>query len=338
MIRFAHPEYLVLLWGIPVLLVITWWEHSWRLQAMRNWANSELWDFTFPHRSPNRILLRQILSVSAIGCLVFAISGPQVGTREIEVTREGSDIAIAIDVSRSMWCEDVVPDRLSKARHEISRLLNLLRGDRISLIPFSSFAFVQVPLTLDYSAVNTLLYTIDPNVMPEQGTSLSEAIKQCMRTFSDESKAQRIIILITDGEDHEGEALEQAKKAAESGTIIYTVGMASSMGGPIPIKTKRGKVSGYLKDSRGATVISRLNEDILKEIADITDGEYYGASATGDEFRKLFKKIAGLDKELFETKQYTDYEDRFQWFAAAAFLLILIGQIIPPGRRRQRGA
>jgi Ca-activated chloride channel family protein len=295
-----------------------------------------MWDTAFPHRAPRNVFVKRLLGLSAIGLLILAISGPQVGTRQIEVKREGTDIVIALDVSRSMYATDISPSRLIKAKHEITRLLKRLRGDRVALVPFANVAFVQIPLTLDYSAVVTALNAMDPEIIPYPGTSLSEAIKQGQRAFRIESNAQKILILITDSEDHSTDAAEQAAEAAKEGVRIFTVGMATPQGGPIPITDARGRITGY-KEYQGNTVVSRLNENILIEIAQVTGGEYFRATKTGTEFEKIFKKISGMETEEFESKQFTDYEDRFQWPAALAFILIILEMMIPAGKRRKNG-
>ncbi len=335
MIRFAHSELLHLLWGVPILLALAWWEYRWRLRAMKRWANAPLWDAALPDRAPARLLVKRWLASAAIGLLIIAVAGPQVGTRLVEATREGSDLAIAVDVSQSMLAEDITPNRLLKARHEVARLLERLRGDRVALVPFAGVAFVQVPLTLDYAAVMSVLSSLEPGMIPQPGTSLAAAIKQARRAFRVESSAQRIILLITDGEDHEAGALDEAKEAAREGIIIYAVGMASPTGAPIPVKDDRDRIAGYKKDREKGTVISRLNEKLLARIAEVTGGEFYRATPTGGEFKQIYKKIAGLDKEQFETREYTDFEDRFQWPLAATFVLILLEHAVPPGRRRR---
>lgn len=335
MIRFAHPNALYLLWLLPVLVILGWGEYRWRLKVMRRWASEKLWDASIPYRAPGRILTKRWIQVAAIGLIILAISGPQVGTRLVEIKREGTDLVLAVDVSSSMQAEDITPSRLLKARHEITRLLDRLRGDRVALVPFAGVAFVQVPLTLDYAAVVSVLGALEPGLIPQPGSSLSAAIKQARRAFRQESKAQRIIVLISDGEDHEAGVMEEAKKAAEDGIIIYTVGMATPNGSPIPMKDERGNITGYKKDRQNQTVISRLNDKLLKEIASTTSGEFFLASPTGDEFRTIYRRLTGMDRQEFESRQYTDFEDRFQWLIAFAFLLIVIEEIIPPGRRRR---
>jgi len=335
-IRFAHPAYLHLLWVGLLLLAAAWLEYRWRWAAMKRWASEALWDAALPDRAPGRLLAKRILLTVGLMLGVIALAGPQVGTRLVEVTREGSDIALVVDVSASMMTEDIAPNRLLTMRHEIAELLGQLRGDRVALVPFAGVAFVQVPLTLDYSAVVSVLDALDPGIIPQPGTALAEAIGQARKAFRVESKAQKVMIIISDGEDHEAGAVTAAKEAAKEGVIIYTVGMATAAGGPIPVKDDRGHVADYKRGPDGETVISRLDEKTLKDVADAGGGEYYRASAGGDEFRRILKKISGMDKEQFESKEYTNYEDRFQWLLMGAFVLAALEEIIPRGRRRRR--
>ncbi len=334
MIRFAHPILLNLLWTIPVFAALVWIEYKWRLKAMRDWSSEKMWDMTFPNRAPGRILLKRFMLVCAITCLITAVSGPQVGTRLVEVKREGTDLVLAVDVSSSMIAEDITPSRLAKARHEITRLLGRLRGDRVALTPFAGVAFVQVPLTLDYAAVVSVLDALEPGLIPQPGSSLAAAIKQSRRAFRSESKAQKVIVLISDGEDHEAGAVEEAKQAAAEGIIIYTVGMATAHGSPIPNKDNQGNTRGYKQDRDGNTIVSRLNSDLLKQIAEVTGGEFYVASNTGRGFEEIYKKMRGMDKGQFESREFTDFEDRFQWFAAVGFIFLLIAELIPNTRRK----
>jgi Ca-activated chloride channel family protein len=335
MIRFAHPLYLHLLWLAPLLLGLAYFEYRWRLSAMKRWASEALWDSALPGSAPLNILIKRAVWVAVICLLALAAAGPQVGTRLTQVTREGVDLAIALDLSASMLTEDVTPNRLDKARHEIQRLLERLRGDRVALVPFAGVAFVQVPLTLDYSAVNGLLNSLEPGMIPVPGTAIGDAIKQARRAFRPEGKAQKILILITDGEDHETDAISQAKEAAKEGVVIFTVGMATDMGGPIPVKDEQGRVTGYKQEGGSGTVVSKLNEDLLKQIADATGGQYFRDVPSGDEFRKIFDRLNGMDKQKFEQKQFIDYEDRFQWPVAVAFLLLVIEEFIPGYRRKK---
>lgn len=335
MIRFAHPDLLNLLWLLPVLLLLVWIEYKWRLKSMRNWATERMWNAALPHSAPDRLVIRRLLQVLTMGFLVAAISGPQVGTRLVEVKREGTDLVVAVDVSTSMMAEDIAPSRLVKARHEITRLLGRLRGDRVALTPFAGVAFVQVPLTLDYAAVVSVLDALEPGLIPQPGSSLAAAIRQSRRAFKTKSDAQKVLVLISDGEDHEEGAVEEARLAADEGIVIYTVGMATVQGSPIPNKDSRGNTRGYKQDREGNTIVSRLNSDLLKQIAGITGGEYHMASNTGVGFEEIYKKMMGMDKGQFETKEFTDYEDRFQWFAAAALLMLIISELIPTVRRRK---
>ncbi len=334
MIRFAHPAFLNLLWAIPFLALLAFYEHVWRLKAMKRWADEAMWDVAFPFRAVNRILLQRVLLISAISLVMVALAGPQVGTRLVEVKREGTDIVVALDVSQSMNAEDISPSRLVKARHEVIRLLKRLRGDRVALVPFADVAFVQAPLTLDYSAVATMLNALEPSIIPSPGTNIAAAIEQARRAFKVQSKAQKIMILITDSEDHDSDPLEQAREAAKEGIRIFTLGMATPEGAPVPITDERGVKIGY-KKYQNATVVSQLNEELLKNISNATDGDYFRATRTGREFEDLYEKISGMKTEEFETRQYTDYEDRFQWLLAAAFVLLMVERLIVTGRKRK---
>ncbi len=323
---------------MPIIVAVVIYEFQWRKKATLNWASAVMLDSVLPERAPLRLLTKRILLVIALGLIILAIAGPQVGTRIIEVTREGTDVVIALDVSKSMLAEDVTPNRLLKARHEILGLLQMLRGDRVALVPFAGVAFVQVPLTLDYGAFAAVLNALEPGMIPHPGTALGEAIDQSRRAFRVEGKAQKTLILITDGEDHEDGAIEQAKEAAKEGVIIFTIGMASQAGAPIPEKDAVGRIIGYKTERGGGTVISRLNEKLLTDIAEATGGQFYRDVPSGDEFRRIYEKLMGMDKQKFEQKQFTDYEDRFQWPLLLAFLLLLIEELIPPYRLRKLAA
>jgi len=336
MIRFAHPAYFHFLWAIPLLIALAVLEYRWRRKALSAWASDSMLDSVLPERSPVRQLIRRFLGIFAIALIILGITGPQVGTRIVEVTREGTDVVIALDVSKSMLAEDITPNRLLKARHEILQLLQMLRGDRVALVPFAGVAFVQVPLTLDYGAFGSVLNALEPGIIPHPGTALGEAITQARRAFRSESKAQKSLILITDGEDHEEGAIEQAKEAAKEDIVIFTVGMASQAGAPIPEKDAVGNITGYKSERGGGTVISRLNEKLLSDIAEATGGQFYRDNPSGDEFRRIYERLAGMDKQKFEQKQFTDYEDRFQWPLVMAFIILLIEELIAPVRVRRR--
>lgn len=334
MIRFERGDVLYLLWVLPILVAIAWWENRWYLKAMIRWAAQEMWEVTLPQNSPNRILLKRILTIVSIGVLIIGIAGPQVGTTLREVKREGVDIALVVDISSSMLSEDIAPNRNLRTRSEIGRLLNKLRGDRVALIFFANAAHIQIPLTLDYSTVMSLLNLLGPETMPAQGTLIARGIEMAAQVFQDDSPAARVMVLISDGEDQGSKVVKAAELAAEQRIVIHTIGMATYAGGPIPEKNDQGQVTGYKKDKNGNTVLTRLNEQLLTDIATATGGNYYRATQSGDEFKQVYKHIFELDKAQFEERQYTDYEDRFQWLLAMSLLLIVIEQIIPSGRRR----
>lgn len=335
MIRFSNGWALQLLYLLPLLLLMVYFEYRWRLKSLSKWAEMSMWKHSFPNIATFRLLLKRILLFLSLSFLIVALAGPQVGTRIMEIKREGTDIAIIVDFSHSMLAEDVAPNRLERARHEIRRFLSKLRGDRVALVPFAGASFIQVPLTLDYGSVHSLLDVLDPDIMPHYGSNIGEAIKIARNAFVEESKAQRVMLIISDGEEHTPKAIEEAKQAAKEGIIIFTIGMATPAGAPVPIKDRRGNVVRFKQDRGGSIVVSKLDEQLLQEIASVTGGQYYRTTSSGDEFNQIIQRLGRLDAEQHEGKMFTDYEDRFQWPLGAALLLLIAEELIPPYRRRR---
>jgi Ca-activated chloride channel family protein len=262
-----------------------------------------------------------------------ALANPQIGTKLEEVTRQGVDIIIAVDVSKSMLAEDITPNRLEKAKHAIGRFLDLLEGDRIGLVAFAGMAHVQCPLTLDYSAAKLFLSVIDPALIPQPGTAIGEAIKSATKAFNAQERKHKVLILITDGEDHEADPLEATKEAGQQGVIIYTVGIGSPQGVPIPEYNQAGSQIGFKKDRQGSVVTTKLDIYTLQKIAFETGGKYYLASSSESELDEIYDEITSLEKKELVSKQFSQYEDRFQIFLAIGFLL-LVAEILIPERRK----
>lgn len=265
--------------------------------------------------------------------MVVAIARPQIGTRIEEVTREGQDIIVAIDVSASMMAEDISPSRLEKAKHEIGEMIDKLEGDRIGLIAFAGEAFVQCPLTLDYGAAKLLLSVINPNLIPLPGTNVSQALIKAIETFEQQERKHKILILITDGEDHVGDIDQYAEAAAREGIVIYTVGIGTPEGVPIPEFDLAGNRIGFRKDSDGQTIVTKLDELTLEKIASTTGGKYFRATPEEAELDRIYAEISSGEKKELGSMQFTRFEDRFQYFLAL-FILILLFETILPERRK----
>jgi Ca-activated chloride channel family protein len=241
-----------------------------------------------------------------------------------EVKREGVDLMIAIDLSYSMMAQDIKPNRLDRAKQAISRLIDKLEGDRIGLVVFAGEAYVQLPITTDYSAAKLFLSTVNTSIIPTQGTKIANAIDLCSKSFDKENTQSKAIIIITDGETHDEEAIESATKAREEGIYIHTLGMGLTKGGPIPIYNKYGSTSEFRKDREGNVIITKLNETMLKEIALAGEGTYVRANNSKSGLSSLFEEINKMEKKEIGTMIFTNYKDRFQIFIGISLVLLIL--------------
>ena len=275
-----------------------------------------------------RQIWKAVLLIATAAFMLIALLRPQIGTRLEEVTREGLDIIIALDLSTSMLAEDIKPNRLTKAKHEIEGLIDRLQGDRIGLVAFAGASIVQCPLTLDYGAAKIFLDIMDTDLIPRPGTAIGAAIKTAMGAFNEKERKFKVLIVITDGEDQEENAQQLAEDAAKEGIIIYTVGIGSREGVPIPLR--QGLVqSGFKKDNQGQVVISKLDEVTLEKIALATNGKYYRATSGEEELDKIYNEIMGMEKKEFGSLRFTQFEDRFQYLLFIALLLLIIEYFLP---------
>ncbi len=324
MFRFAHPEYLNALYAIPVLVVLFWYLYRNRSKLLEKFADRKLHKVLLPDFSGIKNWFKTGLILFALILLIFAAANPQVGTRVQEVKQSGIDVFIALDVSRSMLAQDIKPDRLDKAKYQISTLINKLRGDRIGLIIFAGQAFVQFPLTTDYSAANLFLDAAGVNSVPEQGTAIASAIDLATKSFDYKTSTQKVIVIITDGEDNEGDIMKAVEGAKEKGIKIYTIGLGSPTGVPIPVYDAQGQQVDYKKDENGNIVLTKLDEATLKQIASAGDGKYFRGSTYEDYLDRIYSDLSSLQKSEFGVRKVTDYEDRFYYFLAPAIILLLI--------------
>ncbi|MEN8193475.1 MAG: VWA domain-containing protein [Bacteroidota bacterium] len=324
MFRFANIDYLNLLYLIPILILIYWYSYRRKNILLNKFASSHLQKLLLPLRSKFKGLIKFSLALISIILLIFALANPQVGSKIEEVKQVGIDVYILLDVSLSMEAQDIKPSRLEKAKHEISKLIHKLRGDRIGLIVFSGEAFVQFPLTTDYAAANLFLSAVDVSTVPQPGTAIGPAINLAARSFKEDEETKKAIVIITDGENHEGDVVKIAESAAGKGISIFTIGLGSATGAPIPITNANGTQVGYKKDRYGNVVLTKLDENTLKVIADAGDGKYYHGTNTEDELDKVYNDLSKFEQTEYGATRITEYEDRFYYLLFPAILLLII--------------
>jgi len=328
MLKYEHIEYLNFLFGIPLLIVAIILHQRWKIKAISLFGDQKLVSDLMHSFSKTRTQIKNIIIVLIFSLLLIGLSNPQVGTKMEEVKREGVDLMIAIDLSNSMMAEDIKPNRLERAKQAISRLIDKLEGDRIGLIVFAGEAYIQLPITTDYSAAKLFLSTVSTNIVPTQGTEIAKAIDLSVQSFDMENTQNKAIIIITDGENHDEKAIESAEKANELGIFVHTLGMGLSKGGPIPIYNKYGNSTGYRKDRDGNTIISKLNESLLQQIASAGKGTYVRANNSKAGLSTLFAEINKMEKKEIGTMVFTEYKDRFQLFIGLALFLLFIDLIL----------
>lgn len=308
---------------IPVIGVFFVLLQIWKRHTQNKFANSKL----LKRLSPNRSLFKSFLKLTvwslAIASLSIALVNPKVGTTLETVKREGVDVVFAIDVSRSMLAEDIAPNRLEKSKQLVTQIVNNLASDRIGIIAYAGTAFPQLPITTDYAAAKMFLQNMNTNMLSSQGTAINQAIELAKTYYNDEEQTNRVLIIISDGEDHSQEAARVAEEANEEGIRIFTIGVGSIKGGPIPIK-RNGIVLNYKKDNQGETVITKLDENTLKNIAKEANGAYINGQNTNEVIEEISDILLKMDKKEFEAKQFADFKDQFQWFLGLAIFLLLL--------------
>lgn len=323
MYELDHPYYFWLLALLPVVLVLFIAMRIWRKKARQRFGDYELLKRLAPEQSRPKQWLKLVLILLTITSLSLALVNPKVGTRLEKVKREGVDVVFAVDVSKSMLAEDARPNRLGKAKQIISRTLDELVSDRVGIIIYAARAYPQLPITTDYSAARLFLKNVNTNTIPSQGTAIAEAIELATQFYDDKEQKNRLLVLLTDGEDHEAGVREAAEAAREQGIRILSLGLGDRRGAPIP-DIYRGVQTGYKKDAQGEVVISKLQPEVLQEVARLTDGAYRNAGSTREAVDFVIDTIEQMEKKEFEAKMFADYEDQFQWFLGTALLFLLL--------------
>lgn len=319
MIQFEKITYLNLLWLLIPLVLLFALYISWRSKALQQFATKHLLARLAPKTSTTKHYTKFILLLVAFALLGVGLSNPQIGTKLETVKREGVDVMIAIDVSKSMQAKDIQPSRMQKARQLVSNLIDKMANDRIGLIVFAGNAYLQMPLTIDYSASKMYLKQINTDLVPNQGTAIGDAIDIAIRSYPKESNHQKVLLLITDGENHEGNADDAIKMAKENNIKVISIGVGTSKGAPIPT----GRKGEFKKDIEGNIVQTKLNEAMLKKMAQQANGAYYNIADKNIE-KAIVNQLGSLDGKVFEEKVITDYKDYFQLFLLFAFLLLLV--------------
>lgn len=308
---------------IPVIVVFFLLLLLWKKQTQKKFSDKALLKRLSPNQSVFKSVLKIIVLSLAFASLAIALVNPKIGTKLETVKREGVDIVFAIDVSKSMLAEDIKPNRLEKSKQLVSQIINNLGSDRVGIIAYAGKAFPQLPITTDYSAAKLFLQNMNTDMLSSQGTAINEAILLAKTYYDNDEQTNRVLVIISDGEDHSEAAVQVAEQASQEGIKIFTIGVGETKGGPIPLK-RNGIVTGYKKDSQGETVITRLDETTLKNIAAQANGQYIQGRTTDKVVNQMKDILNKMDKTEFEAKQIADFKDQFQWFLGLAILLFFI--------------
>jgi Ca-activated chloride channel family protein len=337
---FGEPRALLLLLLLPPLALLLVLVRARRRRLLSRFGREDLVARLVRAPGAGRWALRTSLILVASAFLVLTLARPRWGERLEEVHRQGVDVIVAMDVSASMLAEDVKPSRLSRAREEVASLIDSLEGDRVGLVAFAGTSYVACPLTLDYAAAKVFLDVLDPALIPVPGTGIAAAIRKSTLTFNSRERRYKVLVLITDGEDHEGGAVAAAKEAARQGVVIYTLGVGTGAGSPIPQRDAGGGVTGYKRDREGKIVTSHLDPVGLAEIAEAAGGKYLPATAEGKEIREIEDRIARMERRQVGSRLTITYEERYQIPLAVALLALVldagVGSRLFPRRREER--
>jgi len=323
--RFQHIEYLIGLAALPLIIIVFLWVIRWKRKVIKKIGDERLVKSLIKNYSSQLFVVKFICITLALAAIVIAAANLQRPGSMDNIKRKGVDVVIAMDVSKSMLAQDMKPNRLERARELVYKLMDELKDDRIGLVLFAGHAYLQMPLTTDHGAARIFVQSASPDVVPTQGTVIGEALKMSISAFNSKERKYKSIVLITDGEDHDPEAMQISKQLAENGVIVNTVGIGSVEGSPI-IDPATGT---YKQDEQGQTVISKLNEQELQQLANDTKGVYVHYQNTADAVKTIINQLNTVQQSTIDDSAFKDYISYFQWFLAAAFLLLLIEFLLP---------
>ncbi len=322
MYQIEEPKYFILLLLIPALWLAYFYMRFWQKRKQKEFADVRLFQKIVVEKSVYKPLLKLILLSLSILFLVLGLTNPKMGTKLETVKREGVDIVFAIDVSKSMDAEDIAPSRLEKSKRLASKIIDNLVSDRIGIIAYAGEAYPLLPITTDYAAGKIFLQNMNTNLVSSQGTAIDDAI-DLAATYFDEEDTNKILVIISDGEDHSENALDAAEKAKRNNITIFTIGVGTRNGAVIPIKVN-GNLYGYKKDKKGEKVVTRLNDDILRKIAQAGNGKYIDGADTKNVTEYFSDALKKMDKNEYEAKKFSDYKDQFQWFLLIGLIFLVL--------------
>jgi Ca-activated chloride channel family protein len=332
MFRFEHPEYLWALLFLPVLAALYLYYWRWRKKSIQRFGNHRLMQILMPEASRWKHPIKFVLLLLAFGFLIVGWANPQWGTKREKAQRKSADVFIVLDISNSMLATDVAPNRLERAKRLAEDLTEKLKGEKIGLILFAGNAYLQMPLTTDYAAAKMFIGSATTDLASTQGTAIGEAIATARRSFQENKDYHKALILLTDGEDHEGSTIEQINKAKDEGIVLFTVGVGSEAGSFIPVDF--GGRQEYKRNDKGEPVRSKLNSTMLKDLTARGGGTYYHISQSSQIPNALREKIDEMDKMELETRAFSDYESYFKYFLIVALTLLLVEFLISYRREK----
>ncbi len=321
--RIEEPIYFYLLIAVPAIVLVFLLVFLWKKRAQKRFANEEVLQQLAPNSSVFKSVIKLIFLCLGIAFLVLALANPKMGTQLKTLKREGVDVVFALDVSKSMLAEDIAPNRLEKAKQIISRIIDKLGSDRVGVIVYAGNAYPLLPITTDHAAAKMFLQNANPDMVSSQGTAINEALQLAKSYYNDDEQTNRFLIIISDGEDHQEDTIDEAKAMSDEGIKVYTVGVGQEKGSRIPLKVN-GSLIGYKKNSKGETVLTQRKPDVLKAIADAANGTYIDGNLTEKPVEAIEEIIGTAQKSEFETKQFSDYKDQFQWFLGISLLFLLL--------------
>lgn len=330
-IRYQHPELIIGLLALPFLVVIFWYALVWKKTVTRKIGDERLVKELIKGHSPSKYIIKFTLAALAMAALIIAIVNPQRPGSMDKVERKGVDVMIALDVSNSMLAEDVKPNRLERAKQLVTRLMSELENDRLGLVLFAGRAYMQMPLTTDHVAARMYVLNANTGIVPTQGTMIAEALKLSASAFNSKERKYKAIVVITDGEDHDPSSIEIAEQLAANGVVINTIGIGSTVGTPIPDPS----TGQYRKDDLGNTVLTKLNEGELKQLAAATKGVYVNPDNLDQAVEIIVKQLSTIQETAIEDMAFKDYIHYFQWFLGLALILLVVEFLLPEKKSRK---